>query len=130
MLVDYHMHLERGPFTRAWLDRFLATARERGVAEIGISEHIYRFREAQEAYGAWWEAPPPRPPNPGGEHEGHSPTSLKASSVAPSLSPPGWGGAGGGVPTARDPAEGWPPPGTAAVARGGWAGRGGPSLGV
>ena len=54
MLVDYHMHLERGPFTREWLDRFLATARERGVAEIGVSEHIYRFREAQAAYGAWW----------------------------------------------------------------------------
>jgi len=54
MLVDWHMHLERGPFTPAWLDRFLATARERGLAEIGISEHIYRFRESQEAYGAWW----------------------------------------------------------------------------
>jgi histidinol-phosphatase (PHP family) len=54
MLVDYHMHLERGPFTPTWLDRFLATAREHGVAEIGISEHIYRFHESQEAYGAWW----------------------------------------------------------------------------
>lgn len=54
MLVDYHMHLEQGPFTPAWLDRFLDVARERGVAEIGISEHIYRFRESQEAYGAWW----------------------------------------------------------------------------
>jgi len=54
MLVDYHMHLERGPFTPPWLDRFLETARERGLAEIGISEHIYRFRESQAAYGAWW----------------------------------------------------------------------------
>ncbi len=54
MLVDWHMHLERGPFTPAWLERFLTTARERGIAEIGISEHIYRFREAQDAYGAWW----------------------------------------------------------------------------
>ncbi len=54
MLVDYHMHLERGPFTPAWLDRFLVTAAERNVAEIGISEHIYRFKESQEAYGAWW----------------------------------------------------------------------------
>ena len=59
MLVDYHMHLERGPFTPDWLDRFLAAARERGVAEIGISEHIYRFRESQEAYGAWWGAVEP-----------------------------------------------------------------------
>jgi histidinol-phosphatase (PHP family) len=54
MLVDWHMHMERGPFTLEWLERFVATARERGVEEIGISEHIYRFREAQEAYGAWW----------------------------------------------------------------------------
>ncbi len=70
MLVDYHMHLERGPFTPAWLDRFCQTARARGLAEIGISEHIYRFRESQDAYGAWWgevgasertmpDAPPP-----------------------------------------------------------------------
>ncbi len=54
MLLDYHMHLERGPFTPVWLDRFLATAHARGLAEIGISEHIYRFRESQQAYGAWW----------------------------------------------------------------------------
>lgn len=76
MLLDYHMHLERGPFTPAWLDRFLAVAHERGLAEIGISEHIYRFRESQEAYGAWWgessadDRPPasagaPRPGTPG-----------------------------------------------------------------
>lgn len=72
MLVDYHMHLERGSFTPAWLDRFLATAHERGLAEIGISEHIYRFREAQHAYGAWWgtvgadeRVGPDAPPQPG-----------------------------------------------------------------
>ncbi|HEY8598705.1 MAG TPA: PHP domain-containing protein [Thermomicrobiales bacterium] len=73
MLVDYHMHLERGPFTPDWLDRFLAVARERGLAEIGISEHIYRFRESQAAYGAWWGADdmgsgaltPAAPPRPG-----------------------------------------------------------------
>lgn len=56
MLVDYHMHLEQGPFTPDWLDRFLAIAQERGLAEIGISEHIYRFRESQVAYSAWWGA--------------------------------------------------------------------------
>jgi histidinol-phosphatase (PHP family) len=55
MLVDYHMHLERGPFALEWLDRFLAVASERGVAEIGVTEHIYRFAESQRAYGAWWQ---------------------------------------------------------------------------
>lgn len=67
MLVDWHMHMERGPFTLEWLDRFVATARERGVAEIGISEHIYRFRESQEAYGAWWGEGDDAPPGEGGE---------------------------------------------------------------
>lgn len=54
MLADYHMHLEAGPFTAPWLARFVATAKSRGLAEIGISEHIYRFDEAQQAYGDWW----------------------------------------------------------------------------
>ena len=81
MLVDYHMHLERGPFAPDWLDRFLETARERGVAEIGISEHIYRFREAQEAYGAWWEASGgATTPVPAGEAEPPPGTAAFASS--------------------------------------------------
>lgn len=54
MLGDYHMHLERGPFTLDWLAEFVRVASERGLGEIGITEHIYRFREAQTAYGAWW----------------------------------------------------------------------------
>ncbi len=39
MATDYHMHLERGPWTLDWLRRFVETARARGLAEIGISEH-------------------------------------------------------------------------------------------
>lgn len=66
MLVDYHMHLEQGPFTPDWLARFLDVARERGVAEIGVTEHIYRFAAAQAAYGAWWERAEGLPPA-GGE---------------------------------------------------------------
>lgn len=72
MLVDYHLHLEAGPFAAAWLARFVATAKARSLHEIGISEHIYRFEEAQAAYGAWWgpaavdagatSAPPPGTP--------------------------------------------------------------------
>lgn len=54
MLVDYHLHLEAGPFTPEWLACFQATAAARGLTEIGVSEHIYRFDEAQAAYGAWW----------------------------------------------------------------------------
>lgn len=51
MIVDQHVHLENGPHTpddypREWLERFLETARRRGVDRIGLVEHGYRFLEA------------------------------------------------------------------------------------
>jgi histidinol-phosphatase (PHP family) len=45
MLVDYHTHPlgERGErYTEELLESFLASARERGIAEIGLSDHDYR----------------------------------------------------------------------------------------
>ena len=48
--ADYHMHLERGPWTLEWLDRFAETAREQGLTEIGFSEHPHRFRECRAMY--------------------------------------------------------------------------------
>jgi histidinol-phosphatase (PHP family) len=48
--ADYHMHLERGPWTLPWLERFLAAARSRGLTEIGFSEHPHRFRECRRMY--------------------------------------------------------------------------------
>ncbi len=50
MRTDYHVHLERGPWTLEWLERFVATARARGLAEIGFSEHPHRFRECRAMY--------------------------------------------------------------------------------
>jgi len=50
MAADYHMHLERGPWTLEWLGRFVETARARGVHEIGFSEHPHRFRECRAIY--------------------------------------------------------------------------------
>ncbi len=50
MRTDYHMHLERGPWTLEWLGRFVETARARGVDEIGFSEHPHRFRECRAIY--------------------------------------------------------------------------------
>lgn len=44
-LWDYHIHLENGPFTLDWLNKFIDTAKKRGLVEIGISEHGYRFKE-------------------------------------------------------------------------------------
>ena len=50
--ADYHMHLERGPWTLEWLGRFVETARARGLSEIGFSEHPHRFREWRTLYPA------------------------------------------------------------------------------
>jgi histidinol-phosphatase (PHP family) len=54
MLTDYHLHLrpdEDGTpperfFTGENVDRYLAAAAAAGVEELGVSEHVYRFRQA------------------------------------------------------------------------------------
>ncbi len=58
MLTDYHLHLrpddtgeEAGRyFTEENVDRYLAAAEEHGIGELGVSEHVYRFREALEIW--------------------------------------------------------------------------------
>lgn len=52
---DYHVHLERGPYSQAWVETFAATARQRGLQEVGFSEHLHDFFEGQAVYGPWWE---------------------------------------------------------------------------
>jgi len=54
MLTDYHLHLrpdEEGTtferyFTVENVERYLDAATERGIEELGVSEHVYRFRQA------------------------------------------------------------------------------------
>jgi len=54
MLTDYHLHLrpdeEDTTFERYFTDenveRYLAAAAAAGVEELGVSEHVYRFRQA------------------------------------------------------------------------------------
>jgi histidinol-phosphatase (PHP family) len=57
VIVDYHMHLrnEREDIAHevAAIEAFVATARRRGVAEIGFTEHVYYFRQTREL----WELP-------------------------------------------------------------------------
>ncbi len=61
MLTDLHVHLrddefELTPevaFTRGNVDRYLESARQRGIGVLGVSEHMYRFRQAR----AVWEHP-------------------------------------------------------------------------
>ncbi|MGZ5419583.1 MAG: histidinol-phosphatase HisJ family protein, partial [Solirubrobacterales bacterium] len=58
VLTDYHLHLrpdEAGTpaeryFTTENVDRYLAAARAAGIEELGVSEHVYRFREALEVW--------------------------------------------------------------------------------
>ena len=54
MLTDYHVHLRPDErentaerfFTAANAERYRETAVERGIAELGVAEHIYRFSAA------------------------------------------------------------------------------------
>ena len=58
MLTDYHVHLRRDErentaeeaFTAANAERYLEVANERGVEVLGVSEHVYRFRQALEVW--------------------------------------------------------------------------------
>jgi histidinol-phosphatase (PHP family) len=58
MLTDYHVHLrpdEPGTtaerfFTPANAERYREAAAERGIAELGASEHVYRFVQAQQVW--------------------------------------------------------------------------------
>lgn len=50
MRIDYHMHFEYGSYELNWVQGFFDTARERGVDEIGISEHTHGFSEFKDLY--------------------------------------------------------------------------------
>jgi len=58
VLTDYHVHLrpdEAGTdadryFTAANAERYRAVAAERGIAELGVSEHVYRFTAALDVW--------------------------------------------------------------------------------
>ena len=61
MLTDYHVHLRRDArdaafaeaFTAANVERYREAATEAGIAELGVSEHVYRFQQAL----AVWDHP-------------------------------------------------------------------------
>jgi len=58
MLTDYHLHLrpdEEGTeadryFTKANAERYREAAEERGIAELGVSEHVHRFVQALDVW--------------------------------------------------------------------------------
>src|SRR5271155_1187711 len=64
MLTDYHLHMRADDldptpaeyFTPANAERYRAAASERGIAELGVSEHVYRFTQALEVWRhPFWE---------------------------------------------------------------------------
>jgi histidinol-phosphatase (PHP family) len=65
MLSDYHLHLRPDDrdatpavyFTPANAERYRQAASERGISELGVSEHIYRFRAALDLWRhPFWES--------------------------------------------------------------------------
>jgi histidinol-phosphatase (PHP family) len=63
VLTDYHVHLrldrEDTPpsrfFTAAHAERYREVAEERGIAELGVAEHIHRFTQALDIWEhPWW----------------------------------------------------------------------------
>ncbi|MTI81564.1 MAG: histidinol-phosphatase [Firmicutes bacterium] len=54
MLTDYHIHVERGPYTVEWLREFKKQAEKVGIEEWGISEHAYRFVETSHIFMNNW----------------------------------------------------------------------------
>jgi histidinol-phosphatase (PHP family) len=58
MLTDYHVHLRPDDpgtepddyFTAENVERYLSVAGEAGIEEIGVSEHVHRFRQALEVW--------------------------------------------------------------------------------
>jgi histidinol-phosphatase (PHP family) len=58
MLTDYHLHLRPDGHdsdtaryhTQANAARYREAAGERGIAELGVSEHVYRFKQALEVW--------------------------------------------------------------------------------
>jgi histidinol-phosphatase (PHP family) len=64
MLTDYHVHLRPDEpdtgaerfFTAANAERYRRCAAEAGIAELGIAEHIHRFRQALEIWNhPFWQ---------------------------------------------------------------------------
>jgi histidinol-phosphatase (PHP family) len=58
MLTDYHLHLRPDEldarperyFAEANVERYRAAADERGIVELGVSEHVYRFEQALDVW--------------------------------------------------------------------------------
>ena len=62
-MLDYHLHLwEHGPrpleATLEQVAAYCAQAQARGVTEIALTEHLFRFRQADAVLRGWWDDDP------------------------------------------------------------------------
>ncbi len=61
-MLDYHLHLlrhgEDGPYRVESVRAYAEAAAATGVEEICITEHLFRFRQADRLLGGWWDADP------------------------------------------------------------------------
>ncbi|MDP9019988.1 MAG: PHP domain-containing protein, partial [Actinomycetota bacterium] len=58
-MLDYHLHLwEHGPrpldATVEQVAAYCGAATAAGVSEIALTEHLFRFRQADAVLGGWW----------------------------------------------------------------------------
>lgn len=49
---DVHIHIERGPYTKEWIDQFVKQAVKMGLDEIYLLEHSHRFQEFAPMYAS------------------------------------------------------------------------------
>ena len=60
-MFDYHLHLwpqsqEDAPCSIEQVAAYCQEAASRGVTQIALTEHLFRFRQGREAVGPFWEA--------------------------------------------------------------------------
>lgn len=44
-MKDLHIHIERGPYTVEWIEKFIKKAEQEGLEEICLLEHSIRFKD-------------------------------------------------------------------------------------
>ena len=63
-MIDCHTHLQphgrqpAPPMTRERIDAYVRAGAARGVTQVAITEHLFRFREAYEMLAGWWDIEP------------------------------------------------------------------------
>ena len=49
-MLDAHIHLEKGPYNRQWLDKFIDEAVKRNINEVYFHEHTHIYKERRSLY--------------------------------------------------------------------------------